>query len=646
MTDHVYESRSPTPVPLAQNQNSLIATEYVLKDLPYMQSVEFPLKCKPGKEVPESIANMINMCGGINNIKETFQAIALSEAENSCNENGEETLSSGQTAAKENAPKALELYLNKNSAENSNGLLFNDHPLLGKPTRDQRLILKIKIKRKKTDKIIQKSKKMVDKFQDCVSYTATPIAIVDTTIKFRALSDFQVILDNNRSAKEYDQCFNKLKWENMKSFVNSIEENDTKPFYPLYEVSQNKAAVFELLPPPRFSMVDIPYVYKFKRNPYHDVESNTIKKSYVKAHQIQVTNLETIPTKPPQVLLDNLKVAKETGVYPGTSKEDAVFLKELESRINDLKPLFERQPIWIKKHIDGILSQLDTTWLQMVRFALPFVSYRIMKGPWRNTYCKYGVDPTSDPKYARYQTENFRIEKSYYTVKVEECPNKFVSDTPNEIDSRFFFTGKQIPWYSTYQMFQLEGEPNIKEILDQVVYLDKPNDATGWFPELDLWKIRKIIKYELGCLIKGNQDFSSTKLKIIKEMPFLKGFNPNSTYPKKEKHFPYVKNKHSESSNEELGDAQQTGKLTGNKDAAEEEEDDDNGVDAGNEDMHNVAIDEDLDDDENDDELINDKFDATSASFKEIVQRIMMKDPELGEYMDANIEGLVRADKL
>lgn len=611
-----------------------VAKEYTL-DIPRIPSVELPLHVSAQ---PASIIKAVNMCGGLKKVKEAFM--------------GEKSKGSKDY---------LELYLNR-TEDNSDaaGNFFNEHPIIGKPVpfRDDSVVLKVVMPKgtlEKNDGNIQKALSTLE----TKDYKVTPIAVVDNTIKFREMSDFQYRLDNVPAAKEYVSSFGTLDWPKFKNFVDSVPDNDTKPQENINNLIWDRSLKspdtdYQLPPPPTLSMVGFPHVYKYKKNPLAKKKSNGVSEvrgSYIKNYQLfvhELTENSKIPTDPHKSLQNDYKIAQETKIYPGT-KESLKFYESLEECLTILNALFKKRPIWIKRHLDGIIpKRLHHT----LKIALALVTYRFTMGPWRNTYIIFGCDPRSSKEYAKYQTEYFKIERKLLSSpKVRKNIPKlkdivFESNQSEDIDTRFRFDGKQIPWYLMLQIDLLIYEPNVAEIYNEVEYLDKPNEVTGWFNELDLVKIRRIVKYELGCLAQGNFEFNKYKLKYFKSMQFVKESMITDEQDKG------IQDKTVDAE----GDIVMNGDDSNDNKKIEtmDDDDEDNGIVTGEADDDALEVDESdtndnirIDDEDHDDNIVSkDDFDVDSASFQDIIARIGKMDTKTAEYLQDELGGFVNISKL
>lgn len=624
---------SPTP-----EYSGALAKEYTL-DIPRIPSLELPLHVS---SKPQSVTKAVRMCGGLQHVKE-----ALNERR-----------------GPEDAQKGLELYLNEGKDSNDSDKFFNEHPIIGKrvPFRDESVVLKVQLPSGTMERFGGNVRKALASLNS-KEVRVTPVAIVNHTIKFREMSDFQIRLDNVPSANDFKNSFGSLQWNNFKKYVESVPDNDSRPFENISSMTVNRnykcpSSDFQFPPPPRFSMVGLPLLYKYTTNPFAKREANgtaEVSSTYIKNYQQFVHDIaeeSSVPGKPHELLQKDFAAAEATGVYPGTKKESK-FYESLMECLEILQRLFEKRPVWVKRHLDGIIPKHI---YHTIKVALALVSYRFTTGPWRNTYIRLGVDPRASSEYAKYQTEYFKIERKMLRSPTASKniprppPAVFESNNPGYIDSRFRFNGQQVPWYFMLQIDLLTEEPNIREVYENAKFLPQANELTGWFDELDLAKMRRIVKYELGCMVQGNFSFNKYKLKYYKNMLFVK--ESMITEQKKDTEGDIEME---DSSSNKIS----RGTVAPN-DLEEAEEDEDNGVATGEPDEvvlaaeeadedENIRVDapdHDVDADADADDADDEGFDPKSATFQEIIDRIAKTDLKTAQRLARDLNGLINETKL
>lgn len=211
-------------------------------------------------------------------------------------------------------------------------------------------------------------------------------------------------------------------------------------------------------------------------------------------------------------------------------------------------------------------------------------------------------------------------------------PKDYQSSVPGEIDPRFEFDGKSIPWYLMLQIDLLLKEPNINEIYSQVEFLPEANELTGWFNELDLTKIRKIVKYELGCMVQGNYEFNEHKLTFFKRMIYVKES--------------MMKDQDADGDVDMDQDNDDNGVEDGEMDDALLEEAEDEEQEDAEDQAGESALKSEISDGKQDENSEPDTFDIKTASFNEVMDKIAKHNSESAEYLKDYLKGLVQESSL
>ncbi|ODV88214.1 hypothetical protein CANARDRAFT_26358 [[Candida] arabinofermentans NRRL YB-2248] len=278
----------------------------------------------------------------------------------------------------------------------------------------------------------------------------------------------------------------------------------------------------------RYARVDVPYNYQYFGNVL--VDENGIKaKSTVKLHTIFLEWGEEPPTTYPLVLQKELdkaeadvEILKKNGMERLIRESPAgYFLQCLEL----VKRLFEMKPIWIRRHINWMLPPVIRPQL---RFVLPYVSYSMKKGPWRQSYIKFGYDPTKDPNAWAYQVEGFR--SCVKSVKDIEIYKMFENDqesgmiVPNslkkyadqlkdpspeikqfeflKIPKQLFYDGVNPTSAVSFQFIDMTDD-DVNTILSHRQQSQVCYEKTGWIDWITLCRLRSVIKYKLNCIKNG-----------------------------------------------------------------------------------------------------------------------------------------------
>lgn len=500
-------------------------------DIPHIACIEFPMKVK-------NVEKAFEMVGG----KESISKSCLDEEAN-----------------------PLELRLTND---------IYHHPIGSKVNHNEQVLVKISIPKKEylaNDRNIQKTIKELQNDHKKPVHV-TPVAIINKTFRFRGLSDFQYQTANSKFVQKINDSIHSLNYENIK---NLQFKQDSEPWE--YEDVENE--LFDLPPVPRFSSIPLPFQYNYKKNAATIVKEGkiTVKNKHIKLHSIIIKWNDEVPQGPSADLINQLEIfEKNSDVNP--------FFKDILTVIGIVKKLFEIKPIWIRKHLDALLPvHLKPN----LKYALPQLAYTYSKGPWRQSYIKYGIDPKSSNIYAKYQTESFRVPN--FSKKIDKG---FVSEVPNGVSNVFIFNGEDLPMSLSFQIENLQ-DIQVTELLNKSTFREECDFNDGWYDSLTMLKLRRLMRYKLKHLVDGTRT-DETKIHHILN---------NTTIQEKE-------------------------------DDMEAEDGDDN------EEAEDVD-----DEDENDDDIDDEEFDAILASYKDILAQLHKNNPQGADQLE-KLAGLIKQNNL
>ena len=445
---------------------STLAESYSM-DIPHVAAVELPLNIK-------NKAKVINALGGRDKISDAIK----------------------------NSDVPLELRFRKDPFH---------HPVQATTSTNERVLIKVSIPKKVAKQnqgalvreLIQMSNddKSAPKIQ--------PIAIIDKTFRFRAMSDFQVITKNNLDVQDITKnVLNATNYESLKQYVEN--HNNFHGYMDMNnEYFENKD--HHLPPPPVFSPIKYPYDYRYQKNPItsavKDEKSGEMKiiskKTPFKLHTILIDISTDPPTQPPPKLTANLNKLLDQKL--SVNSPEYLLVKCIEW----CKEMFTIKPIWIRRQLyDIIPDELNKS----LKFALPYVSYIYKSGPWRFCNIKIGVDPRTDPSFWRYQNEYFRVlgvRNSSQDSSKKVVPNTLEhAPFPIEISQNLLFDGVNLPSAVTYQIGDILDlditsiiENHLKSMGKDFVR-DSLDTLDGWINKTTMNLIRRIMRYKLQQLVK------------------------------------------------------------------------------------------------------------------------------------------------
>ncbi|ODQ58831.1 hypothetical protein WICANDRAFT_84550 [Wickerhamomyces anomalus NRRL Y-366-8] len=419
-------------------------------DIPHISCIEFPLKVK-------NVEKAFDMVGGADNII--------------------------QSCLDDQVP--LELRFTKNIYE---------HPVNAKVNKREHILIKISVPKKEFNENNRNIQKTLEQLHTNgkKQIHITPLAIINKTFRFREMSDFQYQVKNSEYVQQVNESIHSLNFDKIKELR---FEQDTRP----WDFDVKDKQLFDLPPPPRFSSIPLPFNYHYKKNAASVVKEGklTRKNKHIKLNSIIIKFNDEAPKQPSIELLNQLKVFQ--------SEQDNPFFKDTIITLDILKKLFDEKPIWIRKHLEAILPNPLKPCL---KYALPQISYSFTKGPWRQSYIKFGIDPRTSPKYGKYQTEGFRV-PNYF----QKIPKGFMSEIPNGVSASFQFDGTQVPLTLSFQLENILDE-QVQDLLKKAIIRTECDFQDGWYDALSMFKVRRLMRYKLKVLVDGGR-FESDKISHI-----------------------------------------------------------------------------------------------------------------------------------
>ncbi|GAB5592501.1 tau 95 subunit of transcription factor TFIIIC [Umbelopsis nana] len=245
------------------------------------------------------------------------------------------------------------------------------HGISGNVVNTRNLLLKVTRQVKKSDPSVQVG-----------DYNAEIIGNVTKTCRFRDMADYQFLVPpENR----------------IVAVKKAVIDCDVNRMMDFEDVKEDDYDNLELVPPPLFSRLAIPFEYGYQQNqavikvkvrqPDGSIAIrmvNRYKQRKVQAYLVQ-WGATSIPDKPPPQL-------RPFG-------DDATKVLQLVTK------LFEERPIWTRFALRGRLPPSTHKYMSSV---MPVLSYNMLSGPWRDTWILYGFDPRREPDTYQYQILDHR----------------------------------------------------------------------------------------------------------------------------------------------------------------------------------------------------------------------------------------------
>lgn len=243
----------------------------------------------------------------------------------------------------------------------------------------------------------------------------------------------------------------------------------------------------EVLPPPIFTHMSLPFVYNYSQNPYVRTTEDG-----------DVVNLTAVK----QV---GYFIGAEDPAPEGPQREPDMMNAEVVEIMAQLDQAFDDRPIWTRRALLNHLAGKLRNWNELKKY-LNFSAYQFKGGPWRDAVVRYGVDPRTDAKYRIFQTLMFKLPRqkradegqSWRSLRrVQMGP---VREYVEELSNSHIFDGET--YHADGKVWQVcdVTDPLLKDLLDNASTRPKWDGTSGWYHG-GLWaKVKAIMKTKLVAL--------------------------------------------------------------------------------------------------------------------------------------------------
>lgn len=496
------------------------------------------------------------------------------------------------------------------------------HPVnSSKITSDENVLFKLRIPKRIMDKHTGDVQSALEECEkEGKKYYAEAVGMISKTYRFRALADFQMIMKRSPFMQQFESSLYSGDLDQIKHLSASIQQD--------FAQKQTYTNTNMDFPPlVRYARADVPFNYRYSGNLLLDERGEWQNKA-VKLHTIFVHWGE----KPPRTFDPLLQEEYDKAVRDYTTLKDTVperlanespvfyFLECMKL----LRKLFDMKPVWLRRHIYWMLPEKFRTQL---RYALPYVAYTTTKGPWRQSFIKFGYDPSKNSKAALFQVEAFRSNRSHVSdsnVKrmldkkedvfiIPETLYQYLDDFSNpkselngmnigKVPRQFFFDGENPTSAVSFQIGDIMDK-DVKQIIRSAKIEQTCHEGSGWFDWVTICQLRAVIKYKMRCINEGKPILETRVVELSQRTQFSKN------------QYVHIR---SDSDNEDDRDAYGEEGEDGDENENEDEEVDENGN--GNEDG---------DEDENENENEEEESTNTKGKTNQDGKKCQVKDEDL-----------------
>lgn len=478
-----------------------------------------------------------------------------------------------------------------------------EHPIASSVSTNENIVIRISVPTKDYEangKNIRKTLAHLNKTGHTKPVSIQPVGVINRTFRFRELSDFQYQTQNDDFFSKTNTAVHGLNYQKVKQdFQFKQDKEPSKP--------DPRTGSFNFPPPPRFSSIPLPFDYRYAKNT-NSVEKEgkyEVRNRPFRLHASVLKYDDQVPTEPPAA------VAEKLDYYLQNFTRNTTYRDTLKT-IDLIKSLFEKRPIWIRKHLEAIIPiHLRYT----IKYALPHIAYTYVDGPWRQNYIRFGINPKSSPEYARYQLGAFRV-IGYHNPKNLRT---FMTDKEDNVASAFKFNGEDIPMTLLFQIEQLI-DPEVQRFVSQAKFKEEPDFENGWFDKITMDKIRITVPFKLKALVKG-ESYNQERLAVLLER---------------------IEGENIESHESEMEDDDEEDKEEGQDQTQDQATNDSNSESEDEDQFYDQTLRNDYADAQMIDKQLEEAFNVQESNFDEILEYLQKQHPEAAIELKEMIEEIVK----
>jgi general transcription factor 3C polypeptide 5 (transcription factor C subunit 1) len=317
------------------------------------------------------------------------------------------------------------------------------------------------------------------------------LGTINHTHVFRAMPDF--VYSTNG-----DRFLSNVKSHLLPANLPSLNDFDMQHTYSQPDTSA--------IPPPVLSTISTPQPYTYRQPPNTGSTQPAVNSSLstilnTKPTLLTLSSTTAIPLHPPSTL------PPLSSQPPAIQKIHAAL-----SHLYALRPIYSRRAL-----LNALPSDLI---YDKIRSVMPYLAYNIRGGPWRDCWCRYGIDPRSSHEYAEYQTIMLHMPRSQFNVGRAAVGGEFRRSTDK---ASHIFTGKLPVGVdgSTWQLCDVT-DPQIAALIHLHPSQLRGQCETkffGWFHNGTIAKIRTVMKAKLDILVAGEEPDAVDFVRFLAEMP-------------------------------------------------------------------------------------------------------------------------------
>ncbi|ORY74836.1 RNA polymerase III transcription factor IIIC subunit-domain-containing protein [Protomyces lactucae-debilis] len=321
----------------------------------------------------------------------------------------------------------------------------------------------------KTNNMIIRCRKRVD--QESLTYKTgkttilqRPMAMVKHTVRFRGMADFVLSTHGSPAVKRFEAA---IQTNDARVMANYTPQDDEEP---------EEDVRIDMPPAPIMSTQTLPFTYYYQQN----------YAARQRATQTQAGRQQGTGVLPPRQFL--LAHSFFDGPVPTCPSEHIFTTEEILAVKTKLQALFEQEPMWTRRKMCNILgfARENTT----LKYALAHVAFVWRAGPWRDSYCKFGVDPRTDPALRKYQSVYFLHKPKADGPQHEKNETHIFDGVTPHLAAR------------TFALCDI-SDPVIVQIIQRATVRTECDPKDGWFRHATINAVRHVLKEKAVKLSEG-----------------------------------------------------------------------------------------------------------------------------------------------
>ena len=203
----------------------------------------------------------------------------------------------------------------------------------------------------------------------------------------------------------------------MQKFVQKVIPGDvTKLKDFALQPGIESGANIDLIPPPYFTPISLPFGYNYAQNPHTKEISPGPSDASAAGSDSEDQEWARVVNVTSRVPAAGFFIAHDEYPVPtGPRRQPDMSDPQIAAIISEMALAMEERPIWTRR---SMWNRLGAKFAELpkngglVRHCLQYAGYQFKGGPWRDALVKYGLDPRTDPKYRVYQTLIFKLHKT------------------------------------------------------------------------------------------------------------------------------------------------------------------------------------------------------------------------------------------